>query len=121
MSRYSYGLPHGSLNVARLISARLCGSHSFIMWNVEISEEMFAMSATAAATVRRVMAVNFEVQVGEGPDGLKRALSKLRRGLGVTGVLGEVRRSEFACKPGERRRRKQQRARRRRLKQETTS
>jgi hypothetical protein len=46
-SRYSYGRAHGSLNVARLISARLTGSLSFIIWNVEISDEMFAMSAIA--------------------------------------------------------------------------
>jgi len=50
------------------------------------------------------MAVNFEVQVAEGPDALKRALRKLQRGLGMTGVLGEVRRRQFACKPSEKRR-----------------
>ena len=61
------------------------------------------------------MAVSFEVQVGEGPDGLKRALSKLRRGLGTTGVLGEIRCREFACKPSDKRRRKRERARRRRV------
>jgi hypothetical protein len=43
------GLPHGSLKVARLISARLTGSRSFIIWNVEISDEMLAMSAIARA------------------------------------------------------------------------
>ena len=59
---------------------------------------------------------NFEVQVPEGPDGLKRAPAKLRRGLGTTGVLGEIRGREFACKPSEKRRRKRERARRRRVK-----
>jgi ribosomal protein S21 len=60
------------------------------------------------------MAVNFEVQVPEGADGLKRAVRKLQRGLGMTGVLGEIRRHEFACKPSEKRRWKSERARRRR-------
>jgi hypothetical protein len=44
-------LPQGSLNVARLISARSCGRRSFIIWNVELSDEMFAMSAIARATL----------------------------------------------------------------------
>jgi ribosomal protein S21 len=65
-----------------------------------------------------VRIANFEVQVGEGPDGLKRAFSKFRRGLGMTGVLGDMRRHEHAYKPSEKRRRKRELARRRMMKQQ---